>query len=331
MFMPLEAPIEFSVGYRRRIAWGEIARSPQRNFTVYRAIPKDGKTAVRTTMATLADMTDSPEHHRQRSEFIRELVQRPVRETPIGDRYKQAPPRTIVQYWHDLQDLPKDIEGCIASWAHWKAAGFTHCLFDERRAKEFISGALGRRHERAFDRCYHPAMQSDYFRLCYLSVEGGFYVDADDVCLGSEINWLFDDGRLKVQPLCYDCTWGTMVSTADFLRAGAYQASWIFYVNNNPLVASKQHPVIERSLQRATELLELAGDDLLPEIQETTGPGSLAKSIFELGAVSGRIECDLVVLRDWDSYALSKWPLSHRDDARNWRHSNQRRFVREEK
>lgn len=105
-----------------------------------------------------------------------------------------------------------------------------------------------------FDRCYHPAMQADYFRLCYLSVEGGFYVDADDVCLGTEINRLFDDGRLKVQPLCYDRASGTMVSIADFLRIGAYQPSWIFYVNNNPLIASKRHPVSLRCSVRLSFL-----------------------------------------------------------------------------
>lgn len=138
-------------------------------------------------------MTDSPEHHRQRSEFIRGLVQQSVSKVPINDQYKQGPPRTIVQYWHDLGELPEDIEDCIASWTYWRANDFTHCLFDERSAKAFIAGSLDARHERAFDRCYHPAMQADYFRLCYLSVKGGFYVDADDVCAGTQINWLFDE------------------------------------------------------------------------------------------------------------------------------------------
>jgi hypothetical protein len=279
----------------------------------------------------LADMTESPEHHRQRSEFIRALVQQSVGEVPINDRYKRGPPRTIVQYWHDLGELPGDIEECIATWTRWKRNDFTHCLFDERSARAFIRDSLDARHERAFDRCYHPAMQADYFRLCYLLVEGGCYVDADDVCVGTQISWLFDDGRLKVQPLCYDIASGAMVSTADFLCVGAYEPSWIFYVNNNPLIASERHPVIELALCCATELLELAGDGVLPEIQATTGPGNLSKSIFELGTASGGLECDLVVLRDWDSFAISRWPLSHRNDARNWRHSNQQRFRREEK
>jgi hypothetical protein len=198
-----------------------------------------------------------------------------------------------------------------------------------RTAKAFIGGSLGTRHEWAFKRCYHPAMQADYFRLCYLLVEGGFYVDADDVCVGTDIGWLFEDGRLKLQPLCYDIASGAMVNPSLFLCADAYDPSWIFYFNNNPLVASRGDPIIERALSQATSLLELAGEDALPEIQTTTGPGNLSKSIFDLGTTSGGgVESDLVVLREWDSLAVSRWPLSHRGDARNWRLSNQKRFDR---
>jgi len=276
--------------------------------------------------ASCEEMTDSPEHHRQRSEFIRGLVQRTEGQPPINDRYTQGTPRTIFQFWHNLQELPEDIEECIASWARWTTSGFNHHLFDEHSAKAFIYASLGVHHERAFERCYHPAMQADYFRLCYLLVDGGFYVDADDVCVGTQIGWLFEDGRLKVQPLCYDIASGTMVNPSTFLHVNTYNPSWIFYFNNNPLIANRGHPIIERALRQATELLELAGEDVLPEIQATTGPGNLSKSIFDLGTTSEGVESDLVILRDWDSFAVSKWPLSHRGDARNWRLSNQLKF-----
>lgn len=193
--------------------------------------------------------SDNPEHHRQRSEYIRNLVQRASSQRSISDRCRQPIPKTVVQFWHDLGQLPSDVEECVRSWKVWETSGFKHRLFDERTAGAFISGSLGARHKGAFERCYHPAMQADYFRLCYVLIEGGFYVDADDVCVGTDIGRLTEDGRLKLQPLCYDIATGAMVKPAVFLRADAYDPSWIFYFNNNPLIASPGHPVIEFALR----------------------------------------------------------------------------------
>jgi hypothetical protein len=271
--------------------------------------------------------TDNPEHYRQRSEFIRKIVQRPLSQPLVGARDTRLPPKTIVQFWHDLGELPCDVEECVRSWVAWERSGFKHRLFDQHTAAAFISTSLGARYRWAFERCYHPAMQADYFRLCYVLVEGGFYVDADDVCVGTDISFLAEDGRLKLQPLCYDIATGTMVKPAVFLLAGAYDSNWIFYFNNNPLIACPRHPVIEHALEQATCLLELAGEDELPEIQMATGPGNISKSIFDLGInLAVDTESNVVVLEDWDSIAVSKWPLSYRDDARNWRLSNQKRF-----
>ena len=113
---------------------------------------------------------------------------------------------------------------------------------------------------------------------------------------------------------------------------GTFTGAWIGpccvgIANNNPLIAGPGHPVIEHALSQATRLLELAGKDELPEIQTATGPGNLSKSIFDLGTrTSGDVESKIVSLGDWDSLAVSKWPLSYRGDARNWRLSNQKRF-----
>jgi mannosyltransferase OCH1-like enzyme len=270
---------------------------------------------------------DSPEHHRRRSEFIRKLVQRSLGQRSTTNHRSQPTPRTIVQFWHDLEQLPPDVEECVRSWTVWETSGFEHRLFDERTAGAFIGGSLSARHKRAFERCYHPAMQADYFRLCYVLAEGGFYVDADDVCIGTDIRWLAEDGRLKLQPLCYDNATGGMVRPAVFLRTDAYDPSWIFYFNNNPLIASPGHPVIAHALSQATRLLELAGEDELPEIQMATGPGNISESVFDLGINPGfDIESSVLVLENWESLAVSKWPLSYRNDARNWRLSNQKRF-----
>ena len=272
---------------------------------------------------------DNCDHHRQRSVFVRKLVQSQFDRQSIDDRYRHGSPRTIVQFWHNMRELPKDVEECIASWARWEARGFKHQFFDEQTAKTFIGRSLSARHERAFERCYHPAMQADYFRLCYLLIRGGLYVDADDVCVSTDISCLFDDGQLKVQPLCYDINSGTMVTPSIFLTTGAYASSWIFYFNNNPLIADRGHPIVANALIRATELLESVGEGELPEIQETTGPGNLTKSVFDFSTTIGGVQNELKILRDWDSFSVSRWPLSYRNDARNWRLSNQQRFYRD--
>ena len=169
-------------------------------------------------------------------------------------------------------------------------------------------------------------MQSDYFRLCYILVEGGCYIDADDVYDGSQIQHLFSDGRLKIQPLCYDTETNMMVPPSLFTKPGANAASWIFYFNNNPLIAGSGHPLIERTLAQATLSLEKDVTNGLPEIQSTTGPGNLTKSIFDAVTESDEIEQTLLVLCDWENIARNRWELSYRNDPRNWRLSNCRGY-----
>lgn len=266
------------------------------------------------------------ENHQARSDFVRNLVQRsPDHDVPPAV-FSTETPRTIVQFWNDLNQLPKDVRECIDSWKNLEEQGFELVLFDDDNARDFITRKLGSRYEKAYDRCYHPAMQSDYFRLCYILVEGGCYLDADDVYHGTAIEHLFSDGRLRIQPLCYDVSMNQMVPPSVFTEPGANASNWIFYFNNNPLIASHGHAIVEWALAKATEILERLAVGELPEIQSTTGPGNLTKSIFDLATEYGDIERSLLVLREWEEVATSKWPLSYRNDARNWRLSNQRDY-----
>ena len=119
--------------------------------------------------------------HRDRSNFVRELVQRPNEPARLPAEQLAPPPRRIVQFWDDLGRLPADVGECMGSWKKLERFGFELDVFDESSAREFIRIHLGSRYENAFDKCYHPSMKSDYFRYSYIFVEGGFYVDADDV------------------------------------------------------------------------------------------------------------------------------------------------------
>ena len=266
------------------------------------------------------------ENHRARSSFVRRLVQRSRGPTVACSVFARTLPKRIVQFWDNLDRMPGDVGECIETWRKTEEQGVERLLFDEHQAGDFIRRKLGVRHKRAYDKCYHPAMQSDYFRLCYILVEGGCYIDADDVYDGAQIQHLFSDGRLRIQPLCYDAATNMMVPPSLFTKPGAIAASWIFYFNNNPLIAGSGHPLIDRALTQATLSLEKDVTNGLPEIQSTTGPGNLTKSIFDAVTESGEIEQTLLVLCDWENIAKTKWELSYRNDPRNWRLSNCRAY-----
>lgn len=274
----------------------------------------------------MATRNPAQEDHQARSDFVRELVQRSGVHDSVPAAYSTKPPRTIVQFWDDLDQLSGDVRECIESWKKLGEQGFEVLLFDNDSARDFVARRLGSRYESAYVKCYHPAMRSDYFRLCYILMEGGCYLDADDVYHGSAIEHLFNDGRLRIQPLCYDISTNQMVPPSVFTELGANASTWIFYFNNNPLIAVNGHPIVKRALAKATEALERPTAGELPEIQSTTGPGNLTKSIFDLATEQGEIERALLILCDWEDIAINKWSLSYRHDARNWRLSNQREY-----
>jgi hypothetical protein len=265
---------------------------------------------------------------RDRSNFVKELVQRPIELDQVPATLLAAPPKRIVQFWDDLRRLPKDVRECMESWKELGQSGFELQVFDEKSAREFVRVHLGSRHVKAFDKCYHPSMKSDYFRYSYIFVEGGFYVDADDVYHGTTIDHLFSDGRLKLQPFCYDIARAQMVPPSDFVSCGANQLSWIFYFNTTPLIAARNHPIVERALLNAMISLEQDLEGELPEVQATTGPGNLTRSVFEVLAENRCAEEALLVVHDWEKTSTSKWPLSYRSDTRNWRLSNQQAYRR---
>jgi Glycosyltransferase sugar-binding region containing DXD motif len=274
-----------------------------------------------------ADLQDDPlgKEDRARSDWVRQIVQRSDEPPSASSAYRNPTPRRIVQFWDDLSRLPQDVKECMESWRQLEQHGFEIQVFDDLAARNFVRTHLGERHEKAYDKCYHPSMKSDYFRYSYIFVEGGFYIDADDVYHGTPIEQHFADGRLKLQPFCYDVATSQMVSPSIFASTGANQLGWIFYFNTTPLIASCNHPIIARALLNATLSLELDPRDELPEVQATTGPGNLTRSVLEVKLESDCSE-DLVVVCDWEITSTSKWPLSYRNDKRNWRLSNRQQY-----
>ncbi len=232
-----------------------------------------------------------------------------------------ALPRILVQFWDDAKAVPPDVRECLNSWHQLDNYGFERLLFDDKSAAQFIAQHLDSRYLEAFKRCRHPAMRSDYFRLCFISRIGGFYVDADDVYQGGNLEHWFNDSRLKLQPLCYNSLTNLMISVPDLIENPCNLPELIFYVNNNPIIAPPNHPVIGMALERSTEILLTQVIDDIQDIQSTTGPGNLTAclvrhSIKTEHAMRSR---DFALLADWDTMAISRWPLDYRQDKRNWR------------
>ncbi|CAN5374042.1 hypothetical protein BH09ACT10_BH09ACT10_03950 [soil metagenome] len=257
-----------------------------------------------------------------RSDFIRELTLRQLGRDQTPSRCEIADrtiPKTLVRFWHDPADVPLDVQECLQSWDALQDEGFTFRMFGDASAAAYIADRYGPRESTAFARCRHPAMRSDYLRMCFVLAEGGLYVDADDVLLGNGWKDIFRDGALKVQPLCYDVPAGGMLSASELRRTDLSKDGRIFYVNNNPIAAPAGHPLLRRALTRATD--RLLGDEPTPEIQSTTGPGNLSAVLAAHARESqiGDIPPDFELLINWEATAEPCWDLSYRSDARNWR------------
>lgn len=269
------------------------------------------------------------EDHAFRSRFVRNLIQRTRYQRPRRPGLDPVP-RNVVQFWDNALEIPTDVTVCMDSWRQLEAAGFALLRFDDVSARRFVIDNFEAPYLRALDACYHPAMRSDYFRLCYISAFGGCYIDADDSYSGEGIADFFEEPCLTLQPLCYDCASGCMVPPHVFTRPEADSRAWIFYFNNNPLIAPRRHPVVVRALSRATRLLTENRLGELPDIQSTTGPGNLTASLVAETLISDEngSPLPLRIASHWEEVATSVWPLSYRTDRRNWRLSNRQRFLR---
>jgi len=94
-----------------------------------------------------------------------------------------------------------DVRNCLKSWDALRDEGFAFRMFgDASQPLTSLSGlVLG---TRRFCAVQHPAMRSDYLRMCFVLAEGGLYVDADDV-LGGAVQESLSTAT-EGAALCYD-------------------------------------------------------------------------------------------------------------------------------
>jgi thioredoxin-like negative regulator of GroEL len=209
------------------------------------------------------------------------------------NEHAQAIPKTILQFW-DNPDIPDDIAQLMQSWDQCK--GFEHRIFNDHTALAFIEEHCTARVLKAFRMANHPAMRSDIFRLAYLSVNGGVYVDADDLCR-HDIGELLSPGF-------------ELILMQENLAS----------IGNNFIAAAPGHPCIEFILSTIVDLvLEKQGNN----VWFLTGPGALSSGFCryyrqQLGRA--RLPAGVRVVTVYSLYAFISphIPCRHKNDERHW-------------
>lgn len=236
-----------------------------------------------------------PDGDRELSQIIFEYQMLSLSNDKI-DKTKKIPKFLckITQFW-DSGTIPGDVAELIATW---RASGLRHELFNNNSAGHYIMENYGRFAFRAYEKCYHPAMKADLFRLAYLANEGGFYVDADEALVGDINEYIVSLNMSENQLIC------------------SYAPERV--ANNNFLIAPPRHPIIMKALMLSIENIYLHSEY---PIWAATGPGVLGRSIawcaecLDLDAMLGVIRLDRSM---WDGYLTKKEDLQYKSDDRNW-------------
>jgi mannosyltransferase OCH1-like enzyme len=177
---------------------------------------------------------------------------------------------------------------------------FEYERFDHRTALQFLESNHRSGVASAYKRLREPAQCADLFRLAYLSVRGGLYVDADDRCLTTIDTFAPRTATF----LSYYEEYGTIA--------------------NNFLGAMAQHPVIARALQLATQAVNRGDGDLL---WLSTGPGVLTRAFAQILAETNPYTAALehVALLDVNCLRRSVGlhsPAGYKRTRRHWHRSS---------
>ena len=126
-----------------------------------------------------------------------------------GEHAVAPVPRVLMQTWHrPLEDLPQR----VAAGIRMCSQGLSHEYFRDSQCKEFLYTNYGPQHVAKFDQLRCGAHKADFFRYCYLYIEGGVYMDVDL------------EPRQTLVSILAGIAPGTLVTCLDASRSGIFQA-----------------------------------------------------------------------------------------------------------
>jgi hypothetical protein len=101
----------------------------------------------------------------------------------------------IVQFWRGK--VPSDIIPLVDTWKTLNPDS-SYILFDDQSAEDFMRQQFSAKLHEAFCKITIPAMKSDVFRVAYVLVKGGLYVDCATKCLRPVRDWISEDTPVMV-------------------------------------------------------------------------------------------------------------------------------------
>ena len=259
-----------------------------------------------------------------RSRFCFEVLRSSRADERLDDAPRlPAPAEQHIYFYWDTDPPPLDVLNNLQSWRALPV-GLDQRLFSDADAQAFIAERLAPENLAIYRWCPHPAMKSDYFRLCYGLLEGGVYIDADDGYLGRGLEGqLSPAAHLALHPLVWDFSAQRNVPVGEWDIAGGMRPGCGYYFNNTPLISRPGSDVVRKALERAGQRVEaLAARGGVPDIHAMTGPEAVTVGLFwhALMTAAGRSSPQSFrPLPRWSEIAAPQ-PLKYKGDDRNWRH-----------
>jgi mannosyltransferase OCH1-like enzyme len=206
--------------------------------------------------------------------------------------------RRIVQYW-DTPDPPSEIVALMESW-RTTHPNYEYIQYDDQTAQYFLSTRHSSDVLRAYQHARTPAQKADIFRLAYLAINGGFWVDADDRCLAPIHSFVPTDANL----VTYQEDYGTLA--------------------NNFLGASSGHPIIQLALDLVTDAANRGDGDLL---WLSSGPGLLTRASSQIISRRDlrstlRSEITIFDLATMQKFIGFHSPLRYKKTKKHWSRSS---------
>jgi len=210
-----------------------------------------------------------------------------------------APQARIMQFWN-TPEIPSDVAATMASWPQLNP-GMEHLVFDYQEARAFLDRHCAPSVLSCYESAHHPAMQSDIFRLAFLSVDGGVYVDADEFCT--------HDMRRVFAAL----------SVVDLVAVQSTQTPP--YIHNSFIAARAGCSIIKDALSEAVRIVgQHVARGAKPDIWHATGPGVLTRAIGRFVAdTDNKARVMLLTDSEYRAFSHTKELRYKRTSEGDWR------------